>query len=127
MPTKKPSKSATNVNASFRGFLNIELTEQDKATIKSTAYDGAAWSADLDKWVDNGFKFTFGYDAYNHCFQCIGARSDREHKDYGIMLTGRGSTAIKSFKQWVYIQTRLVGDSDWSELLDTGVARELDD
>lgn len=123
--TKKPVAKAAQVN--FRGFLNIDLSDEDRSIIKSTSYDSAEWQADLDKWIDNGFKFTFGYDDYNHCFHVIAARSDRGHKDAGILLTGRGSTAIKAFKQWVYIQSRLVGDADWSELLETGVSHEIDD
>lgn len=128
MAKRKPtrSQSASN-NPSFRGFLNIDLSDEDRQIIKSNAYDGATWLVDLDKWIDTGFKFTFSYDSYNHCFQCIGTRADREHVDYGILLTGRGSTAIKSFKQWLYIQTRLVGDATWTELLDTGVSHEIDD
>lgn len=127
MKSKSSKKSSPSTNPTFRGFLNIDLTDEDRSIIKSNAYDGAAWSADLDKWVDTGFKFTFSYDDYNHCFQCIGTRSNKEHEDYGILLTGRGSTAIKSFKQWLYIQTRLIGDASWSELLDNGVSREIDD
>lgn len=124
----KPKKATTTAsNPNFRGFLNIDLSDEDRAIIKSTPYDSATWNGDVDKWIDNGFKFTFGYDSYNKCFQVIGARSDREHKDAGILLTGRGSTAIKAFKQWVYIQTRLVGDADWSELLENGVNHEIDD
>jgi len=127
MATKSNKRVAKPTNPAFKGFLNIDLTEEDRATIKSIEYDGAAWQADLDKWVDSGFKFTFSYDNYNHCFQVIGAYADKEHKSYGIMLTGRGSTAIKSFKQWIYIQTRLIGDAEWYELLEPGPVKEIDD
>jgi len=127
MTPKKPPKRAVQSNPSFRGFINIDLTDEDRAIIKSTKYDSNEWIVDLDKWVDNGFKFTFSYDDYNHCFQCIASRSDKEHKDYGIMLAGRGSTAVKAFKQWIYIQTRLIGETEWSDLLETGHSREIDD
>lgn len=125
---KKPIIAKTSPsNPTFRGFLNIDLSEEDRATIKSTVYNDADWHGDIEKWIDNGYKFTFGYDDHHRCFQVIGARSDREHKDAGILLTGRGSTPLKAFKQWVYIQTRLVGEADWSELLDTPISREIDD
>lgn len=127
MPAKPKKPVQRTQQQSFRGFLNIQLTEEDKTIIKSTSYDMASWQADLDKWIDNGFKFTLGYDAYSHCFQCIGTRSDRDHVDFGILLTGRGSTSMKSFKQWIYIQTRLIGDADWSSLLEAPPSKELDD
>lgn len=124
---KSKSMPKTSNNPSFRGFLNLNLTDEDKSIIKSTAYDEATWQGDLEKWIDNGFKFTFSADTYNHCFQVVGTRQDKEHVDFGIFLSGRGSTPIKSFKQWVYMQTRLVGDADWVDLLDTASKFEIDD
>lgn len=125
--SKPASRRSTSANPSFRGFLNMNLTDEDKAIIKSVAYDMAAWSDDIEKWIDSGFKFTFSEDTYNHCHQVIGQRVDKDHVDYGIMLTGRGSTPVKAFKQWVYIQSRLVGDADWTSLLDDSPRFEIDD
>lgn len=127
MATKKAKTPSPTSNPNFRGFLNVSLTDEDKAILKSTKYDMAEWSADIDKWIENGFKYTFSHDDYNHCFQVIGQRSDKDHEDFGIMLSGRGSTAVKAFKQWVYIQTRLIGDSSWTENLKPIPRYELDD
>jgi hypothetical protein len=124
-PSKKPVVRPSNPN--FRGFLNITLSDEDKAIIKATAYDLSAWATDLDKWVDNGYKFTFSDDSYNHCFQVIGTPQQQGHVDFGIMMTGRGSTAIKAFKQWVYIQTRLIGESSWTDNLKPKQSQEIDD
>lgn len=127
MPAKPKKVTPKAASPNFRGFLNIDLTDEDRAIIKSTKYDGEEWRVDLDKWIDNGFKFTFSYDEYNHCFQVIAARSDKQHRDAGILLSGRGSTAVKAFKQWIYIQTRLIGETDWTELLESGTPHEIDD
>lgn len=128
MPPNKPKKPPIKAQSQgYRGFLNIQLTDEDRAILKSTAYDNAAWQADFDKWIDNGFKFTFSTDNYNHCFQVIGTRQDSDHVDFGILLSGRGSTCLKAFKQWIYIQTRLIGEVDWSELLEVPKSREIDD
>lgn len=126
-PKKSKAPVRKNTNPNFRGFLNIQLSDEDKAIIKSTTYDLSDFTTDLDKWVDNGYKFTFSHDDYNHCFQCIATPQDADHVDYGIMMSGRGSTAIKSFKQWVYIQTRLIGESTWSENLKPNTSLEIDD
>lgn len=127
MPAKRSKTRTAPSNPSFKGFLNMNLSDEDKSIIKSTAYDMAEWSGDLEKWCDSGFKFTFSEDTYNSCFQVIGTRSDKEHKDYGILLTGRGSTPIKAFKQWVYIQTRLIQDADWVDLLEDAPRFSIDD
>lgn len=127
MAAKKPAKRQPPSNPSFKGFLNMNLSDEDKAILKATTYDEAMWQGDLEKWIDNGFKFTFSEDTYNHCFQVIGTRQDKDHKDFGILLTGRGSTPIKAFKQWVYVQTRLIGEADWVDLLDDSPRFEIDD
>jgi hypothetical protein len=127
MANKKISKPTPPSNPSFRGFLNLTLTPDDKFTIKGTVYDESLFFADLDRWIDDGYKFTFSRDDYNHAYQVIGTRQDKEHPDYGILLAGRGSTPIKSFKQWIYIVTALIGDSSWSDCLDQKPSTEIDD
>lgn len=128
MKSQKPKeKPAPPANPQFRGFLNINLSDEDKAIIKSAAYDESAYASDLEKWIDSGFKFTFQYDDYSHCFLVIGTPQAKDHEDFGILMAGRGSTPIKAFKQWVYIQTRKVGDSDWTQLLKMPTQFEIDD
>lgn len=128
MATKKPTKKPqTFTNPSFRGFLNITLSDEDRAIIKATEYASDAYYLDVEKWIDSGYKFTFSYDDYNHCYQVIGTPMDKDHVDYGIMLAARGSTPVKAMKQWVYMQVRLVGDSTWTENLKPPRPMELDD
>lgn len=127
MRSKRTPKPAYTAQNGFKGFLNIQLSDEDKSIIKSAAYDEATYASDLEKWIDNGFKFTFSSDDFNHCFQVIGTRQDKEHVDYGILLTGRGSTPVKALKQWVYVQTRLIAESDWASLLEEPIKREIDD
>jgi len=123
-PTKKPTPAASNA---FRGFINYELSDADKRAVKAiefTSDDILSW---LDKVVDGGFKVTFGYDDYHHVNTCIGTHSDKQHADYGILLTGRGSTPAKAFRQWLYLKDTIIGDDDWSAWLDRGTEIELDD
>lgn len=128
MPSRKPkSKTAPTSNPSFRGFLNLNLSDEDKAIIKSAKYDESTYASDLEKWIDSGYKFTFSYDDYSHCFMVVATPQAKDHVDYGILMSGRGSTPIKALKQWVYMQTRLVGDADWTELLKAPTSFEIDD
>jgi len=126
-PPRTKKKPAAPSNPNFRGFLNLNLTDEDKITIKGTSYTEEDCFADLMKWIDSGFKFTFSEDEYNHCFQVIGTRQQKSHVDYGIMMSGRGSTPTKAFKQWIYMQTRLVEDSNWSDLLEDTPKFVIDD
>ena len=128
MPTKKPSKPSQSAsNPSFRGFINIPLTEDLKSFIKNKPFSDAVFVQVLLEMTSYGFKFTLSHDDYQHCFQCIGTRQDKEHPDYGILLTGRGSTPAKAFKQWHFIATEIIGETPWSEMLKPPQAGEYDD
>jgi len=127
MPVKKPSKKPPSANPDFRGFININLTDEDKSSIKSITYEPSDAFMDLDRLSDDGFKLTFSYDDYNRCYQVIAARKDRDNPDYGIMLAARGSTALKALRQWMYIQDRLIGESTWTDMLSPVNRYDLDD
>jgi len=128
LSTKKTTKKPTNSAPSpFKGFINFNLNEDDKATIKATTLTSDEFVALLDQFADDGFKLTLSYDDYSQCYQCIGTRKDTEHPDYGVMLTGRGSTAMKAFKQWWYIVVNLIGESSWVDWLKPNTRYEIDD
>ncbi len=125
---KKPTKPKTiPSNPNFRGFINYTLTEDDKAAVKRIEFSDADAISWLEKSVDSGYKLTINYDSYNHCFSCLGTRSDREHPDYGILLNGRGSTVAKAIRQWMYLKDTVIGDDDWSAWLDSDRGMDLDD
>lgn len=114
---KRRKTQPASTNPDFRGFLNVSLNDDDKKAIKATVYTADDFQSDLDRYCDSGFKFAFSRDHYNDAFQVIVSMADKDHPDYGIFCSGRGSTCLKAFKQWLYIQTKLVGESSWSENL----------
>jgi len=128
MPTKKTPKPQTqSVNNGFRGFINIYLTEDLKATIKSKPFSPDTFEEFLHQKHQDGFKFTFSYDDYQHCYQVIGTKQDKDDPDFGILLTGRGSSPSKAFKQWLFMQTEIIGETPWSEMLKPSNPGEYDD
>lgn len=127
MPKKLAVKTTLSNNPSFRGFLNVNLPDDIKTFIKSQPFGLETFEKQLHISIEAGFKFTFSYDSYSKAFQCIGTRSDKEHEDFGILLTGRGSTPIKAFKQWCFISSEIIGDRTWSEMLTVRPEDELDD
>lgn len=126
MATKKPTKPTEPKNTGFRGFINVNLTEEDKAKIKNTPNDAYMLLATLEQNIKGGFKFTFSWDSYSQCHQVIGTRSDKDHPDYGILMSGRGSTPLKAYKQWLYMLTAYVGEENWEDSL-TGNSRYVVD
>lgn len=126
---KKPvSKSPPRpASSGFRGFINYTLTEDDKATIKRIEFDSDDVLSWLDKVIDSGFKLTFSYDDYSHANMCVGTRQDKEHEDFGILLSGRGSTPAKAFRQWLYLKDSIIGDATWTSFLVSATAADIDD
>jgi len=128
MATKKPTaKPQFNANPAFRGFINIPLTEDIKTFIKNKPFSHDVFVQSLTEQSHYGYKFTFSHDDYQHCFQCIGTRQDKEHPDYGILLTGRGSSPEKAFKQWLFMVTEIIGETPWEEMLKPQASGEYDD
>jgi len=127
MAYKKGKATSKPDNPNFRGFININLTEDVKKFIKSQPFSSDVFEANLWEYIQIGYKFNFGYDDYQHCYQCIGTRSDREHTDYGILLTGRGSSPMKAFKQWMFMVTEIIGEKSWTEMLAPQTSNDYDD
>lgn len=102
MPTPKKAKPKF-ANPDFKGFVNISLTEELKATIKAQPFSSEVFEQELLKLTEFGWSVKFAADDYNHCYQCVLTQTLKEHKDYGCFLSGRGSTPAKAFKQMLYL------------------------
>lgn len=128
MPTKKTAKSSSSPdNPAFRGFININLSEEDRAKIKSSPTDEKLLLLTMEGMIKEGYKFSFSWDNYSQCFQVIGTRSAKDHPDYGILLSGRGSSPIKAYKQWLYMVSTYIGEDGWSEAMDGTSRYTVDD
>ena len=59
---KSPLKPKIADNPSFRGFLNIQLNDEDKRIIKANEFSDSDFVSFMDKKIDEGYKFTFSYE-----------------------------------------------------------------
>jgi hypothetical protein len=93
-------------------FVNYDLTLNEREQCK-------AWQLTLEEldnlmlgMVESGYNITLNYDVRNQAYGCfIKVRSD-ENVNAGLILTGRGSTPLKAFKQAYYKHTT-VFDGTW--------------
>jgi len=127
MAKKSASTPPSTPSQGFRGFINVNLTDDAKSFIKERPFSDETFANSLFQEIENGYKFTFSYDDYSHCYQCIGTRQQKEHVDFGILLSGRGSTPAKAFKQWLYIVREVIGENDWAAYQTAGNRFEIDD
>lgn len=105
-------------------FVNINLTDDQKQTIKA-----AVWTVELQddafgRLLDGGYKCTIKFDDRNDCFAAWLIPPPKD-KNKGLILSGRGSTPTKALKQLYYLHF-VVLEGDWNTAQDQR-ATALDD
>lgn len=107
-------------------WINWALSPEQKAQLK-------AWSPtleDLDgeqiKIIQSSHRITTSYDSYGDCYTTSIVPTADNKINTGYILTGKGSTPIKSFKQALYIHFH-VFEGDWSTYSTSKGIEEMDD
>lgn len=111
-PVKKP------LNPDFKGFVNVAVTDDLKATIKAIPFEDGQFVDQLFRLIDKGYSVKFSFDDYNRCFQAVMTGSAKDHSDYGVFLSGRGSRPEKAFKQMSYFFHEVCGSELLPNLID---------
>lgn len=94
----------------FYGFIQYSLTDDEKAYLKQQGVDHDRLWDTTEGLIESGWTFKFGYDSYNHAYQCVVSQRFADNPNAGYMLTGRGSTPPKALRQALYIGEQI----DWN-------------
>lgn len=97
-------------------FLNIPLTDEDKAAIKATPIHVEGLDTSLESMLRDGYKISLKLDTYNDCYACYVLSPEKPGQDNQI-LTGRGTTPLKAVRQALYIH-RIILAGDWPAVRD---------
>lgn len=107
-------------------FINFNLSIEQRGACKSWALS----LEDLDNFAlqlaESDYKITLGYDNYSEAFACFVTPKGDKHVHAGWILSGRGSTPLKAFKQACFIHYHLFQE-DWSEHQHVTQGVEIDD
>lgn len=100
------SKPIVTERAPFVGYVNITLTDKDKAD-----YD--AWVLETDVVAESylsalelGYQFTIKCDVQNEVFMCSVSQWDIAREDAGFIYTARSSEPNKALLKAIYVSTR---------------------
>jgi len=107
-------------------FVQLELTDEQAKSLKAMPTDAGVILDEIERMIDDGYKFTIKYDSYG---DCIGAWCQDVNPDglnTGYILTGRGSGVAKALKQLLFKHHTLL-DGYWSQVPSRGRAVILDD
>jgi hypothetical protein len=86
-------------------FVRVEPSEKERQTIKALDFSAENMSDALEELTQAEYKVTFKWDTYADCQCCWLIAPDSNEDNKGLILSGRGSTAVKAFKQVFWLHT----------------------
>jgi len=99
-------KAASSDRAEFVGYVNVTLTENDKA-------DFEVWEADTDLVNDGyyqalglGYQFTLKQDLSNEVYLCSVSQFRPGKSDSGFIYTARSDAPNKALLKAIYVCSR---------------------
>lgn len=100
--TLPPKSKGQREPAPFKGFIEYDLTEQERRDLKQREFDLAIANTVLTNLVQSEYRVSLGFDFYNSTFTCSISHKDPKHANAGWVLVGRGSEPLKALKQACY-------------------------
>jgi len=116
MSSKVSSNAATNKSTRKpfvqSEFVDYDLSAEDKALCKAQILDVEQFDALLVRLIEGGYKLSVKWDTYTKCNASFLISDDPLNENFGLILTGRGSTPLKAIKQVLYKHFQCLG-GDW--------------
>jgi len=107
-------------------FVNYTLSVEQKKELKALAWGLSEHETALIRLNESGYNVSHKWDSYNECFSCFVSPTSDCEANQGYILTGRGSSPVKAFKQACYLHWQIF-DGDWSEHYTSKNVEEFDD
>src|SRR6185436_14806861 len=101
-------------------------SSEEAATCKRWLPDAADILDGGDKLCEAGYRVMTKYDTYSKAYACFIQRVDGKNVNENMILTGRGSSAHKAFKQALF-KHHVLFQEDWSPYAQQSGSREIDD
>jgi hypothetical protein len=127
-PTGKKAEPRTATAPRFNNaqFVQLELTDEQAKTLKATGTTAEQIFEEMERMIDDGYKFTIKYDSYGDCTGVWCQTTIEGSENSGYILTGRGSSAFKALKQLMY-KHHVLCEQRWSSYAGRRATGILDD
>jgi len=126
-PQHQDSKKAKTKGKDYEvKFVNYTLSKEQKLELKNLNWGLSEHDTALVRLNEGGYNVSHKWDEYNQCFSCFISPTAACPANQGYILTGRGSTPVKAFKQACYLHWQIF-DGDWSEHYISRERGEFDD
>ena len=98
--------------AKFEGFIDANLTKEDKHAIKANLPDAEAIVAQLSRWTDKGYKFSISFDRNNDCHTASLYGQWKNSNHAGYCLTCRHTDVHVAIAGLIHIASFIFA-GDW--------------
>lgn len=99
----------------WKGFVNVDLTADQKTAVKALALDASAVWAVIFDLVDGGYKLTITYDRANGAYVVSMTAKAAQDVNAGLTLTARGGSVQGACASFVYKHS-VVLEGDWTSV-----------
>lgn len=96
-------------------FVRAELSQEEKASLRSWRASGTFDLFDgVQTMLEEGYRLSLKFDAYNECMACFVSHTDPEHENFGLILVGRGKFGESAMVEALYKHLHLC-DTHWPD------------
>lgn len=107
-------------------FVNYDLSVDESARCKAWQPSKDELFDALDKLISDKYTVSHKHDERNDTFSCFVRGPETDNINAGLILSGRGSTSLKAFKQAMFKHWTLF-DGDWRAFAEAPVSKAIDD
>ncbi len=101
-------------NADFRGYINLDLSDDQKERYLAWAQSEAYWQA-LEGFTDQGVNLSLKRERKTGGFLASATQRDPDSPNAGLCVTARGKEAAVALGRVLYILTILSRKERWEE------------
>lgn len=111
---RKPSGVGSGGDAPFRGYINLNLTGEQKAAFAAWSQGEAAWNA-LEYHTSDGVNTSLKWVAKEGCFLASATQRRADSPNAGLVVTARGSGALLAFMRVLFCLDILSQGERWED------------
>jgi hypothetical protein len=113
-PARKPGSVGGDYSAEFRGYINLNLDEAQKAAYADWAASASLWEA-LEFQVGDGVNIAVKIDPKSEGFLASATQRRASSPNAGLVVTARGRDVVTAWGRVLYCLTVLSRHERWEE------------
>lgn len=111
----KKKEALETYDAEFAGFINLQISEEQKEAFERWADSASPWEA-LEAFTVDGVAFSVKWDARSSAFMGSATQRRSGSPNAGLVTTARGGTAAKALFRTIFCVTILSRAEKWTDL-----------